>query len=146
MIRWPVVVGFLGFAAWIGILVAFSGSTTISQRAWLADHSATINTIKQDQLALNADNPAQGGSASKWLADWQTLHSDVAAASSLPNPGGSATAPWREMINDFYNGSTEILQAVQSKNQTLLTQAERDVAAGYQAAGEFDRSMGLRSS
>jgi hypothetical protein len=143
MIRWPVVAGFLLVAVCIGIILSISGSSTISKRVWVADHFQTLNTIKKDQLALNADNPAQGGSATKWLTDWQNLHDDTAAAATLPNPGGSATAPWRELINDFFNGSTELLQAVRTHNQELLTRAERTISAAYAADDQFNRAIGF---
>lgn len=143
MIRWPIIVGFLAIAAWIGIIVAVSGSSTISNRVWLADHIGTINAINQDQRALAADNPAHGGSATKWLADWDTFHNDIATAATLPSPGGSATVPWREMINDYFSGSSEIVQAVRTSDQALLVRAERSLVAGDEAAHRFDSAMGL---
>jgi hypothetical protein len=146
MIRWPIVVGFLSLAVAFVVALAISGSTTISHRAWLAQHGRTIEIINQDVRATITDNPAQGGSASKWIADWETFHKDVAAAASLPNPGGAADAPWRELINDYYNGSSEIVQGVRTANQGLITRALRDLAAGNSAAREFDRAMGLSSS
>ena len=146
MIRWPIVVGFLALALAIVVSIAVSGSSTISHRVWITQHTRTIDTINQDERATIADNPAQGGSVSKWIADWENLHNDVAAAASLPNPGGAANAPWRELINDYYNGSSEILQGVRTDNQGLINRALRDLAAGNSAAREFDRVMGLSSS
>ena len=146
MIRWPIVVGFLALAVAIVVAIAVSGSNTISHRVWIAEHIRTIDTINQDERATIADNPAQGGSASKWIADWESFHNDVAAAASLPNPGGAANAPWRELINDYYNGSSEILQGVRTANTGLINRALRDLAAGNSAAREFDRVMGLSPS
>jgi len=144
LIRWPIVVGLAVFAAFIIGSVSISiNSTSISHASWLADHEGTINTLNRDQQNLSADNPAQGGDATQWLVDWRTFHQDVGRAASLPNPGGSATAPWREMINDFYNGSGEIIQALVNRDQGLAQQGQRDLSAGAQAAGQFNRAMGI---
>ena len=146
MIRWPIVVGFLALAVAVLIPVAISGSSTVSHRVWVAEHIGTIDTINQDAQATVSDNPAKGGPVTKWIDDWGKLHSDVAAAASLPNPGGSATGPWREMINDYYNGSAEIVQGVRTGNQALISRALRDLTAGDTAARQFDRAMGLSSA
>ena len=146
MIRWPVVPGLALAVAFVVALLVFTSPTSISHSAWLAEHGlGTINTLNRDQQNLSADNPANGGNASQWLNDWITFHRDVAAAASLPNPGGSATAPWREMINDYFNGSAGIIQAIQTHDRTLLPQAERDLQAGSRAAARFNAAMGISS-
>ena len=145
MIRWPIVVG---LAVLIGVVVPItfpSGSTTPSHRVWIAEHMRTINSINGDLKQLNADNPSRGGSATQWLADWNLLHNDAASAATLPNPGGSADAPWREMLNNYYNGSAEIVQGIRSGDQALIARAEQDLAAGDRAAAQFNRKMGVRS-
>lgn len=145
MIRWPVAAGLALLAAYVIALLVITSSTSISHAAWLADHDGTINTLNRDQQNLAADNPANGGNASQWLNDWITFHRDVAGAASLPNPGGSATAPWREMINDYFNGSAEIIQAINTQNATLVPQAERDLQAGNKASARFNSAMGISS-
>lgn len=145
MIRWPIIGGLMLVIIYVVLIVIFSSSTSISHAAWLADHEGTINTLNRDQQNLAADNPSQGGNAEQWIADWRSLHSDAAAAAELPNPGGSATAPWREMINDYFNGSSEIVQAIQSHDQSLLQQAQRDLVAGDAAAAQFNKAMGISS-
>jgi len=143
MIRWPIV---LGLAVLIGVIVpvvVVSGSGTLSHRVWIAEHIQTINAINHDLQQLGSDNPSNGGNASKWLADWGMLHSDAASAATLPNPGGSADAPWREMINNYYNGSAEIVQGIRGGDQALIGRAERDLAAGDRAAVQFNRDMGV---
>ena len=143
MIRWPIVAGILaalvGFIVWI---VLASGGT-FSHRVWMVQHRQTIDAINRDLRLLITDNPSKGGNASNWLADWDTLHNDTASAASLPNPGGSADAPWREMINNYYNGSAEIVQGIRTSNQPLISRAERDLAAGDRAAAQFNRDMGV---
>ena len=145
MIRWPIVGGLVLVVVYVIIIVIASSSTSISHAAWLADHDGTINTLNRDQQNLSADNPSRGGNAVQWMADWRTFHQDAGAAASLPNPGGSATAPWREMINDYYNGSAEIVQAIDTHNQALLQQAQHDLEAGDSAAAEFNKAMGISS-
>lgn len=145
MIRWPIAAGLVLLAAYIIALLVITSSTSISHAGWLADHDGAINTLNRDQQNLAADNPANGGNASQWLSDWVTFHRDVAGAASLPNPGGSATAPWREMINDYFNGSAEIIQAINSQDRSLIPQAERDLQAGSRAAARFNSAMGISS-
>lgn len=143
MLRWPIVAGLVLLIGIVVPVLALSGSSTLSHRVWIADHIQTIDSINHDLQLLSADNPSRGGQASKWLADWDTLHTDAAAAASLPNPGGSADAPWREMINNYYNGSGEIVQGLRTGNQSLISRAERDLAAGDRAAALFNREMGV---
>ena len=145
MIRWPIIGGLVLIVAYIVLIVIATSSTSVSHAAWLADHEGTINTLNRDQQNLAADNPARGGNATQWLADWRTFHQDSAAAASLPNPGGSATAPWREMVNNYFNGSAEIIQAIETQNQSLLQQAQRDLQAGDAAAAQFNKAMGISS-
>ncbi|HEX4863215.1 MAG TPA: hypothetical protein VFV02_04030, partial [Acidimicrobiales bacterium] len=143
MIRWPIV---LGLAVLIGIVVPvalLSGSSTLSHRVWIAEHIQNINAINHDLQLLASDNPSKGGNASKWLADWDLLHTDAASAAALPNPGRSADAPWREMINNYYNGSAEIVQGIRTGNQPLIARAEQDLTAGDNAAAQFNREMGV---
>ena len=143
MIRWPIVVGLVVLIGVIVPLVAVSGSGTLSHRVWIAEHMQTIDAINNDLQHLGSDNPSNGGNASKWLADWDALHSDAATAATLPSPGGSADAPWREMINNYYNGSGEIVQGIRTGDQALIGRAERDLAAGDRAAAQFNRQMGV---
>lgn len=145
MIRWPIVGGFVLLVVFVVVLVIAGSSTSVSHAAWLADHEGTINTLNRDQQNLATDNPSRGGNASQWLADWRAFHQDAGAAASLPNPGGSATAPWREMVQDYFNGSAEIIQAIVDQNQSLLQQAQRDLVAGDAAASQFNRAMGISS-
>lgn len=145
MIRWPIIGGLVLVIVYVVFIVIVSSSTSISHAAWLADHEGTINTLNRDQQNLAADNPSQGGNAQQWIADWRALHSDAAAAAELPNPGGSATAPWREMINDYFNGSSEIIQAIQNHDQSLLQEAQRNLVAGDAAAAQFNKAMGISS-
>lgn len=145
MIRWPIIGGLLLIVAYIVVFAIATSSTSVSHAEWLADHQGTINTLNRDQQNLAADNPSRGGNATQWLADWRAFHQDSAAAASLPNPGGSATAPWREMVNNYFNGSAEIIQAIETQNQSLLQQAQRDLQAGDAAAAQFNKAMGISS-
>jgi hypothetical protein len=143
------VAGILVFAAYVVLLVSGAFSTTSkadSRASWLAKNEPAIQALNRDQAALRTDNPSTGGSAAKWLADWSRLHDDAVAAASLPNPGGAATAPWREMLNNYVNGSSEVIQAVDNRNTQELNQAQRDLAAGDQAAQRFNQAMGLPAS
>jgi hypothetical protein len=117
-----------------------------SPAAWLGRHQSTINALNRDQRALQADNPSNGGNANKWLTDWRRFHDDAVAAASLPNPGGTATVPWREMLNDYANESALITQAITSHNAAELGEAERDLQAGNQAARQFNHAMGIGGS
>jgi hypothetical protein len=149
LLRWPIAVGILVFAAYVVLLIsgAFSSSTKVDSRAsWLAKNYSAILLLNRDQAALRTDNPSTGGSAAKWLADWRRLHDDAVAAAGLPNPGGAATAPWREMLNNYVNGSSEVIQAVNSRDTQELNQAQRDLAAGDQAAQRFNQAMGFPTS
>jgi hypothetical protein len=110
---------------------------------WLAAHESAILALNRDQVALRSDNPTAGGLANRWVSDWSRFHDDAVAAAGLPNPGGAATVPWREMLNDYVNGSTEIVQAVATRNAPELNQAQRDLQAGDQAAERFNQAMGI---
>lgn len=143
-IRWPIVAGVAALLVVIVVLVAQLSAP--SRSTWLGRHQSTINTLNRDQRALQADNPTNGGNANKWLTDWRRFHTDALAAASLPNPGGTATVPWREMLNDYANESAEIIQAITSHNPAQLGEAERDLQAGNQAARQFDHAMGVGGS
>jgi hypothetical protein len=112
---------------------------------WLVKNQSTIQILNQDQDALRTDSPASGGQTARWVTDWHRLHDDAVTAASLPNPGGTATVPWREMLNDYANGSTEIIQSIQSNDAQELTQAERVLQAGVQAATRFNQAMSVSS-
>jgi hypothetical protein len=149
LLRWPIAAGILVLAAYVALLLsgAFSTTTKPDSRAnWLAKNEPAIQALNRDQTALRGDNPSTGGSAAKWLADWRRLHDDAVAAASLPNPGGAATAPWREMLNNYVNGSSEVIQAVDNRDTQELNQAQRDLAAGDQAARRFNQAMGFPAS
>jgi hypothetical protein len=149
LLRWPVAAGILLFATYVVVLISAAFSTTSqpdSRASWLAKNEPAIQALNRDQAALRSDNPSAGGSAAKWLADWRRLHDDAVAAAGLPNPGGAATAPWREMLNNYVNGSSEVIQAVDNRNTLELNQAQRDLAAGDQAAQRFNQAMGLPAS
>jgi hypothetical protein len=143
MIRWPIVGGLALVVVYVILMLVVTSPTSPSHSAWLAEHQGTIDTLNRDARNLGADNPAQGGSAVRYLADWRAFHQDVGAAASLPNPGGSATVPWREMINDYFNGSAEIIQGMRTGNSSLLQQAQRDLQAGDAASREFNKAMGI---
>jgi hypothetical protein len=143
-IIWPIFVAVGAAVACIVLFTVFSSpglSKRLAHASWLANHESTINTLNQDQRAILADarNPPA------WLADWQKLHTDAEAAASLPNPGGSATVPWREMLQDYVTGSADLLQAVQTRNQSELQRAEAVLGAGDAAAHQFNQAMGLTS-
>jgi hypothetical protein len=149
LLRWPIAAGILIFAAYVVLLVsgAFSTTTKVDSRAsWLTKNESAILALNRDQAALRTDDPSSGGSAAKWLADWHRLHDDAVAAAGLSNPGGAATAPWREMLNNYVNGSSEVIQAVDNRNARELNQAQRDLAAGDLAAQRFNQAMGLPTS
>jgi hypothetical protein len=146
LIRWPIALGVAAVATAAGLLVSSALSTRTAptpQVSWLVAHDSAILKLNRDQSALRTGNPATGGSTSRWLTEWRTFHDDAVAAADLPNPGGPATAPWREMLNDYVNGSTEITQAVATRNTQELDQAQRDLAAGDQAAHAFNQAMGI---
>jgi hypothetical protein len=107
--------------------------------AWIAANHGTIEGLNRDLTAIHAAeaNPA------RWLQDWHRFHDDAEAAATLSNPGGQATGYWREMLNDYVNGSADLIQAEQAHNQTELTQAEQVLAAGDSAAQSFNQAMGL---
>jgi hypothetical protein len=131
------------------LLVSGAFSTTNqpdSRASWLAKNEPAIQALNRDQAALRTDDPSTGGSAATWLADWRRLHDDAVAAASVPNPGGAATAPWREMLNNYVNGSSEVIQAVNNRDTQELNQAQRDLVAGDQAAQRFNQAMGLPES
>jgi hypothetical protein len=141
-----VVIGLAALAAWIGVFAAAtlgSSSSHTNNLAWLAAHESTISQLNRDQTALVADKPAGGGVTAKWATDWQTFHDDAVAAASVPNPGGAATVPWREMLNDYVVGSATYIQAVQNHNRAQLLQAEGELVAGDRASLAFNQAMGL---
>ncbi|MGH9057314.1 MAG: hypothetical protein ACRDYY_15865, partial [Acidimicrobiales bacterium] len=143
LIRWPIVVGLVILAAAVASILTNAATAPPSRSAWLAAHENTISKINRDQSALASDNPSNGGQVTRWIADWRQFHDDAVTAASLPNPGGAATAPWREMLNDYVAGSSEIVQAFATQSQSLLLQAESDLKAGDTAAGQFNRAMGI---
>lgn len=143
MIRWPIIGGLVLVVVYVVIVLIATNSTSLSQAAWLHAHQGTIDAFTRDQQNLATDNPTNGGNVSLYLNDWRKLHQDAAAAASLPNPGGAATAPWREMINDYFNGSAEIIEAIVNHNQSLLDQALRNLNAGDAAATQFNKAMGI---
>jgi hypothetical protein len=146
LLRWPVAAGVAVLAVYVALLLsgAFSVNVgTVTHAGWLVNHESAIRTLNRDQTALGADNPTTGGNAAKWLADWRRFHDDAVVATGLPNPGGSATVPWREMLNDYVNGSSEIVQAIATRNSQELSQAQLDLQAGDQAAHRFNQAMGL---
>jgi hypothetical protein len=149
LLRWPIAAGIVVFAAYVILLVSGAFSTTTrsdSRTSWLNKNESAILALNRDQAALRGDNPSTGGSAARWLADWRRLHDDAVAAASLPNPGGEATAPWREMLNNYVNGASEVIQAVNNRDTQELNQAQRDLAAGDQAAHRFNQAMGFPAS
>jgi hypothetical protein len=142
-------VGIVIVVAYLVLLAsgAFSANVSSSSHAdWLAQHESAILVLNRDQTSLRNDDPATGGSADRWLVDWRQFHDDAVAATSIPNPGGSATAPWREMLNNYVNGSSEIAQAVATRNLQELNQAQLDLQAGDQAAHRFNQAMGIPTS
>lgn len=149
LIRWPVVVALLAVAALIGALIAITAggsSAHPGSLGWLATHEATIRQLNHDQTTLAADRPTGSSTTSRWAADWQTFHADAVSAASIPNPGGAATVPWREMLNDYATGSATYLQALATREQADLLMAQRELDAGDQAARRFNLAMDLPSS
>jgi hypothetical protein len=149
LLRWPVVVGVAVVVVYLltVVLTGASGAGDASSHAsWLAANDHWIVTLNHDQDALRADNPAAGGSQAHWLADWQLLRKDAQAAAAAPNPGGSATVPWREMLNDYVAGSTEIIQGLAIRSGAEVTAAQRDLLAGDAAAHRFNQAMGIAGS
>jgi hypothetical protein len=129
------------------ILTGGSGAGEASpQASWLVANDHWIVTLNDDQNALRADNPAGGGSQAHWLADWPRLRDDAQAAAAAPNPGGSATVPWREMLNDYVAGSTEVIEGLAIRNAAEVTAAQRDLLAGDAAAHRFNHAMGIAGS
>jgi hypothetical protein len=148
LIRWPVVVALMALAALAGALIASAAGGSSSQStslAWLSAHATTIAQLNRDQTALVADRPTGHGSTARWAVEWQTFHSDAVSAASIPNPGGEATVPWREMLNDFVAGSASYVQALTTGDRTQALIAQRELEAGDQAAGRFNAAMGLPS-
>jgi hypothetical protein len=145
LIRWPIFAGLVAFAVYVAVAAALaSAGHTANRNLWLLNHESTIRALNRDQTNLVADNPTRpGGNAKRWLSDLRTFHDDAVTAASLPNPGGKATVPWREMLGDYVNGSAEIVQAVESRNGDELAQASRDLDAGDQAAHQFNQAMGI---
>jgi hypothetical protein len=147
--RWPVAVGpiAVGLSAILVYLFAFvvfspAHSSSSGGSSWLAHNDAAIQALNVDQAHLEADASADpsGGSA---RADWHRFHQDAVDAAGLPNPGGRATVPWREMLNDFIVGSQAIIQGIDTRDGSLIKQAQMDLTAGGAAATQFDRAMGL---
>jgi hypothetical protein len=148
LISWPIFVGLGAAVAAVVLAVAlpfvvFSSGLTnrLSHASWLAAHESTIKQLNEDQLAITSEksNPSAA------LADWQRFHADTEAAASLPNPGGAATVPWREMLQDYITGSGEVIQAAQTQNRAELNQAQAILGAGDAAARQFNRAMGITS-
>jgi hypothetical protein len=133
----------MAYVLWLLVGGFSANGTSASQASWLAKHEPAMLALSRDQTALHADNPATGGNGDRWLADWQAFHDDVVAAASLPNPGGRATVPWREMLNDYDNGSAEIVQGASTRNQAELSRAQLDLQAGDDAARRFNHAMGI---
>jgi hypothetical protein len=140
-------VGVAALAIYVGaVLIAgtFSGSASTNARSWLKANEGWIAAFRHDQVALQADNPGAGGQETRWLADWRSLRGDAEGAAGAPNPGGAATVPWREMLNDYVAGAAEVIQAESTHNLVERAQADRDLQAGDAAALLFERAMGIR--
>jgi hypothetical protein len=144
-----VVIACVAIAALIGSLIATTAGGSGSHNAslaWLAAHEAAIRQLNRDQTALLADRPTRPTMAARWFSDWQAFHTDAVTAASIPNPGGAATVPWREMLNDYVAGSASYLQALTARDQSQLVPAQRELDAGDQAARRFNQAMGLPTS
>jgi len=143
LIKWPIAAGLGAVVVFLIALVAFAPAKSSSSGSkWLAKNDAVIQTLNTDQALLQADASADPSGRSA-LADWQRFHHDAVDAASLPNPGGRATAPWREMLNDFIVGSQAIIQGIDTRDEALIKQAQMDLTAGGAAVTQFDRAMGL---
>jgi hypothetical protein len=149
LLRWPVAVGVAAVLVYLLSVIISGGSgpgVATSQASWLAANDRWIVALNRDQDALRADTPAAGtpaagASQARWLADWQHLRDDAEAAAAAPSPGGRATVPWREMLNDYAAGSSAILQGLATRNPAEVAAAGRDVVAGDAAARRFNQAM-----
>jgi hypothetical protein len=149
LLRWPVAVGVAAVLVYLLSVIISGGSgpgVAASQASWLAANDRWIVALNHDQNALRADTPAAGASQVRWLADWQHLRDDAEAAAGAPSPGGRATVPWREMLNDYAAGSAAILQGLATRNPAEVAAAGRDVAAGDAAARRFNQAMPVARS
>jgi hypothetical protein len=104
-----------------------------------------IELLARDEAALMTDDSPAVGDAQR-LADWRQFRSDVALAASLPNPGGRATTPWREMLNDYATASADVVEALTTDDASAVPEAQRDIAAGVAAARQFDQAIGIVGS
>ena len=136
LITWPIFAGCGLLVAYIVAAIALaanSSPTTPSQASWLLRHDATISTLNADQAAIS-NTPMS-------IPAWQKLRSDAEAAATLPSPGGAATVPWREMLNDYVNAATDVLQAEQNHNPTELQEVGQILAAANAAAQRFNAAL-----
>ncbi len=139
----PIAVALSAAAIFLIAFVVFSpGHPSSGGASWLAHNDGVIRALNVDQANLQADASANPNGRSA-LADWQRFHQDAVDAASLPNPGGRATGPWREMLNDFIVGSQSVIQGIDAHDESLVKQAQLDLTAGGAAVAQFDRAMGL---
>ena len=142
LIKWPIAAGLSALIVYVLALAVFAPSQSPSGEAeWLANYGGAIQTLNADQVKLQADESRPNAELA--LGDWRQFDQDAVNAASLPNPGGRATAPWREMLNDFIVGSQAIIQGIDTHNEALIKQGEVDLTAGGAAVSEFNRAMGL---
>ncbi len=146
LILWPIVAGLAAVVVCLVVAIAVSSANSSSpQSTWRDHHAATIQKLAKDETALLTDESPAVGDGQR-LVDWKRFESDVAAASALPNPGGSATTPWREMLNDYATASNDVVTALTTNDTSAVSEAERDLAAGVAAARQFDQAIGINAS
>jgi hypothetical protein len=146
LIRWPIVAGLAALVVYLVVFFALSGAGNPgSQAGWRDQHAPTIEVLAHDEAALAASYSPTVVAARR-LAAWRKFRADVVAAAELPNPGDGATAPWREMLNDYANAATDVIGAMTGprRNQEAdLADAQRDLLAGVQAGHRFDQAVGI---
>jgi hypothetical protein len=143
LITWPILLGLAAVAVYTVAFLALGASSGPSQQTrWLERNGGVIARLTADQRAIAADYRDSSGTAAL-VRDWTKLHHDAVEATSIANPGGSATVPWREMLNDFVNSSSDVVQGIVHRDNSLISQAEAELQAAEQASAQFYRAMGV---
>ncbi len=146
LIVWPIIAGVVIYVAYliVVVIVAIAGSNNNSSTSgWLNDHDSALTVLNADETRLVQDGAGQAGGSVQFLSDLRQFRADVVADQSIPAPPGAARAPWREMLADYSRGSTELLKAIDNRDQALVKQAQQSLADGDSAAHHLNDALGV---